>query len=158
MHVRMYLESMKKQNVKKMGLQRLAGWIGLGLGSLHVVYSPMGWDGLWSRVAADGVWDTVTIEPTTPEGHLRAEAFWTSLGSFGVPVVTLGGVVLAEVRQGRSVPRWVGWTVLGWGVPVAVMLPRSPSWAVPAMGLLLVLGAHEQGEGTRPQKVAHQRA
>lgn len=122
-------------------LTQAAGWIGVGMGVLHVVVAPLDRRHVWSRTRAEGVWNAFTLRtPVTIDELRRAEAFWMSLGSWGAPVLLLGSSVLWSARRGQRVPSWLGWLLIAWGAPLVVVLPASPGWAFPLMGGLIVLG------------------
>lgn len=126
---------------KSVRLSRAAGWIAVGIGAVHVVVAPLELPDVWSQVGADGVWNTFTLDkPTTLSEHERAGAFWTTFGSFGVPILAFGSYVVWSTRQGHRVPGWLGWILLAWGVPFVIVLPASPGWAFPVIGGLIVLG------------------
>ncbi|WP_286213364.1 MULTISPECIES: DUF6463 family protein [Mycolicibacterium] len=94
---------------------------------------------VWSQIADEGIVNTVTLEPT-PEQLDKAEAFWFSPGSFGVPFGLLGALVLHMTRRGQPVPRWLGWTIAAWAGVAGVMLPKSGAWAIFTAGALLIAG------------------
>ncbi len=93
---------------------------------------------------AEGWWNSFTLDrPATLGEFERSEAFWVSLGSFGVPMVAIGCYILRVVRQKQRIPRWLGWLLLAWGSAIVTALPASPGWAIPIAGGLLVLGREE---------------
>lgn len=125
---------------KSVRLAKTAGWIAAGVGAVHVVVTPLDRDDLWSQVLADGVWNTFTLEePSTLAQFERAEAFWLTFGSFGVPLLVFGSYVVWSAHQHHRVPGWLGWILLAWGLPVVTVLPASPAWAFPVIGGLIVL-------------------
>ncbi|MGW0531185.1 DUF6463 family protein [Streptomyces sp. NPDC003032] len=65
-------------------------------------------------------------------------AYWLSLGSFGVPLVVVGLMVLWLERRGITPPSFIAWTLGLWTVADAVILLLTP-WPVllVASGLLL---------------------
>jgi hypothetical protein len=59
-----------------------------------------------------------------------------------VPVLLLGAFVLWTAERGERVPAPFGWAMTAWGVVlVAALLPASPAWALPLVGVLFVLAA-----------------
>lgn len=120
---------------------RAAGWTAIALGAVHTVVAPYENREQWKRAIDDGWWRSfsLTRAKTVPELR-RSEAFWVSAGSFGVPMLALGSYIVWSSRNGQRVPRWLGWTLVAWGVPTATALPGSPAWVIPAIGGLVVLG------------------
>lgn len=134
---------------RRLNPTRLAGWIALGFGAVHLVVAGWATRAEWSRVADQGWWNTVTLaEPRTRAEAERANAFWLTLGSFGAPMIAVGAHLLWATRHGHRVPRSVGWTLLAWGAPFLVVLPASPGWVVPLVGGLIV-GGDNNRDATR---------
>jgi uncharacterized protein DUF6463 len=132
-------------------LTKAAGWIAVAFGAAHVVVAPHEVREVWSQVAADGWWNTFTLDKATTLAQLeRSQAFWITLGSFGAPMLVLGSHIVWSARQRHRVPGWIGWTLLAWGVPVVTALPASPGWAIPAVGGLLVLADRRRRRATTP--------
>jgi hypothetical protein len=130
-------------------LTKAAGWIAVAFGAVHVVVAPLDARDVWSQVAADGWWNTFTLDKATTLAQLeRSQAFWVALGSFGAPMLVFGSYVVWSARQRHRVPGWIGWTLLAWGVPVVITLPASPGWAIPVAGGLIVLGDRRRRRAT----------
>jgi hypothetical protein len=124
-------------------LTKIGGWIALVLGAAHVIVAPL--EGrprdIWSQVVDEGWWNTFTLDEATTVAELeRSETLWVTLGSFGVPVLVIGGYILWSARQGHRVPAWIGWILLAWSLVFATALPASPAWALGVSGGLIVLG------------------
>jgi hypothetical protein len=124
-------------------LTQAGGWVALAFGAVHIIVAPL--EGrsrdLWSEVVGEGWWNTFTLdEPTTLAEFDRAERFWVTLGSWGVPLLVLGLYIVWSTRQGHRVPAWLGWIILAWGLIFATALPASPGWVLPVIGGLIVLG------------------
>ncbi|REF00768.1 DUF6463 family protein [Thermomonospora umbrina] len=141
---------------KSVRLSKAAGWIAVGMGVVHVVVA--GWErrDLWSQVVEDGVWNTFTLDKSVTLSQFeRAEGFWTTFGSFGVPVLVFGCYVVWSTRRHQRVPGWLGWIFLAWGVPLVILCPASPGWAFPIIGGLLIAGDKSQSlAGQRPSAMA----
>jgi hypothetical protein len=128
-------------------LIKAAGWILTGLGAVHVVVAPFDTRKAWARVAAEGWWGTFSIDrAVTREALERSEAFWVTAGSFGVPVLALGMYILRSASRREPVPAWLGWMLLAYGVFCGIVLPRSPIWAIPVSGALIVIGVRDGRE------------
>ena len=138
-------------------LTTVAGWMALSYGAAHVVVVPLRRRKDLSEAWADGWWNAFTLdEPTTSAEAERALTFWQTLGSFGVPMLMLGGHLVWSAHQGRRVPAWLGGMMLAWGLPFVTALPKSPGWALPVIGGLIVAG--DTGGPSRPEPVASDEA
>ncbi|GAB3536394.1 hypothetical protein GCM10027403_17030 [Arthrobacter tecti] len=126
---------------KRVPLVEAAGWIAIGMGAVHVVVAPLERGNVWSQVLGDGVWNTFTLKtPSTISEFERAETFWTTVGSWGVPTLAFGGYVVWSARQCHRVPGWLGCTFLAWGAALVIVLPASPGWAFLLVGGLIAFG------------------
>lgn len=137
-------------------LTKVAGWIAIAFGALHVVVAPLESRGILSDAVSDGWWNTFTLdESTTLAEFERSETFWVTLGSFGVPVLVLGCWVVWSTHQRQRVPGWIGWVVLAWGLLIVTAVPASPGWALCVSGGLIVLGDRRRTRAT-PLRSAHE--
>lgn len=90
---------------------------------------------------ADGWWNAFTLEEATTLAEAgRGLTFWQTLGSFGYPMLALGGRLVWSAHRGRRVPGWLGGVILGWGLPFVTGMPVSPGWALPVIGGLILAG------------------
>jgi hypothetical protein len=145
--------SLGESDVKGIRLTKAAGWIALAFGAVHVVVAPLDAGDVWSQVAADGWWNTFTLDKATTLAQLeRSQAFWVSIGSFGAPMLVLGSYIVWSARQHHRVPGWIGGMVLAWGIPLVFTLPASPGWAIPVVGGLIVLGDRRRRRAAAPTK------
>jgi hypothetical protein len=112
----------------------------IGLGIIHLLV--LGADAL---VQAPG-WLTGALwtwDHWGPLANQRSDlvlsgfAFWSTVGSFAVPTIVLGLLILWMTRRGIAVPRFVGLTLLVWGTVAAlIMLPSGfPLFALVAIAL-----------------------
>lgn len=132
--------------MRQTSLDKAAGWLLVGLGAVHTVVAPFLARATWTQVAGEAWWDAFTIATATTHDELRrSEAFWSSVGSLGIPVGALGGYIVWSSSKRQDIPAWLGWGILAHGTVLAILLPRSPIWAVPAAGVLLVLGNSRTG-------------
>ena len=137
---------------RRADLTGLAGWMAVTLGAVHIVVVPLRRRKNLSQVWVDGWWNAFTLdEPTTLAEAERVVTFWQTLGSFGYPMLALGGYVVSSTHQGRHVPGWLGGIVLAWGLPFVTAMPASPGWAIPVIGGLIVAG-DTGGPGPEPRK------
>lgn len=119
----------------------LAGGILAVCGGLcHVVIAATMRRDVWSQVADEGFVKTVSLEPA-PDRVAVAEAFWFSPGSFGVPLLLLGSLVVWLARRDQRVPGWVGWGVVAWAVLIGLLSGfDAGTWAIMLIGVLLGVG------------------
>lgn len=128
-----------EQSVRGFGLTAAGGWVAIAGSAVHLVLTPIGRAGVWADIAAAGWWNTVTLRPSADELRV-AEAFWLSVGSFAVPLFTLGVLVVFAAGKGHRVPEALGWILIGWGVLCASLLPVSGAWIFIVVGILFVAG------------------
>lgn len=65
-------------------------------------------------------------------GGMSLNLFWFL--SFGFVALMLGGIVRHLELHGMTVPAWLGWTLLGYGIGGVVFLPASGLWLLPPQG------------------------
>jgi hypothetical protein len=130
---------------------KVAGWMAVTFGAVHVVVVPLRRRANLSQVWADGWWNAFTLEePTTLAEAERALTFWQTLGSFGYPMLALGGHLVWSAHRCRRVPGWLGGVVAARGLPFVIGMPASPGWALPVIGGLILAG--DTGERTPDPK------
>ncbi|WP_268968806.1 DUF6463 family protein [Tomitella fengzijianii] len=131
-------------------LSEAAGWLAVTAGAVHTALAPVLRRDVWSQHPPARLWNSVTLEPSADELP-RAEAFWLSVGSFGLPLHLLGWQILASVRSGQPVPASTGWGLLAWGAVATTLLPKSPAWTFPVIGGLIIAGNRSaRGAGDPP--------
>lgn len=112
-------------------------------GAGHTVTAALYRRDVWSQIIDDGLIKAISLHPSADELP-AAEAFWFSLGSFGVPLLLLGSVVTWLSRQGRRVPGWVGLGIAGWAL---LLVPLGGfdlgSTLILLMGVLIAAGARQ---------------
>ncbi|GAA0617638.1 hypothetical protein HPO96_12755 [Kribbella sandramycini] len=122
-------------------LTQAAGWTALTFGAVHMLVTPWDTRAVWSAALSDGWWNSFTLNvSTTFAAAKQSEAFWLTLGSFGVPMILTGALVVRAARRDERVPEAIGWGTLAWGILLTTSLPASPGWALPVIGGLLIAG------------------
>lgn len=129
-----------------------AGWILIALGVFHLVvltgmaYKHIpGWFGLdlWGLDA-----DPTQIQPSLG-------AFWSSYGSFAVPLMLLGAFVVHQARRGLPSPRFVGWGVGLWALGGAYLLEPTPfALAIVPVALILLDRSPRRDQATAAPKTS----
>lgn len=113
------------------GWNRAAGIVLIVIAGLHLVV--MAPHPHWASWLAGGLWAGAGSPEST-------SSFWAMPGSFAVPLVLLGVLVLRQARRG-GVPAFLGWTLLGWFlVCVLLMSPVSGFTLGLLPSVLLVIG------------------
>ena len=124
---------------------RWAGWIMVVQGGAHIALL-----GSAARVHMSDwlhgvVWANPGPKPHDPgEVTQGAAYFWAGPGSFGVPVLLTGALIVWLSRRHLPVPAFVGWGYAAWGlVCAAIAGPGTPflTAVVPA-GLIVAAGRH----------------
>ncbi|MEV0646751.1 DUF6463 family protein [Phytomonospora sp. NPDC050363] len=132
-----------------------AGGILLALGVLHLastlVISADHLPGWFARELWLSGESEMSMSALPPE----AGAFWLSLGSFGLPLLLLGALVVRLGRRGEAPPAYVGWGVGVWGALGAYLLEPTPFvlTLIPAT-LLLVAAYKTAAYKTAPPKTS----
>ena len=65
---------------------------------VHLVLTPIARAGVWADIVSAGWWNTVTLRPSADQLRV-AEAFWITPGSFAVPLLVLGILVVFSARE-----------------------------------------------------------
>jgi hypothetical protein len=123
---------------------RLSAWGIMGLCVLHMIV--LGYDAS-NHAASMLTGELWTWEHWGPVSGQRPElvvtgfAFWSSIGSFAVPLGVLGALVLWMINRGLRVPRFVVVTLLAWGTVSTTLIPPSgfPIFVLVAIGLCVGL-------------------
>jgi Family of unknown function (DUF6463) len=89
-------------------------------GILHLVAATLMRRDAWDQILDEGFVNTVTLDPSADELAV-AEAYWFAPGSFGVPLLLLGGLVAWLAWRGQRVPGWLGCGVVAWAVLLGLL-------------------------------------
>ncbi|RCS22104.1 hypothetical protein DUT91_20245 [Phyllobacterium salinisoli] len=99
-----------------------------------------GWLGL-------GLWTTEHWQPLRAQRlELLASnaAFWSTIGSFALPLIMLGAVVIWLDKRKLPVPAFLGWSLLGWIVVASLIIEVSGFPLGIPIAICLILGARQQ--------------
>lgn len=125
---------------------RWAGYGMIGMGMLHMLV--LGMDALpqLSSWLTGGLWTLEHWQPalTQSQAVLAGNAvFHSTLGSFALPMIVFGFLVLWMDRRGLVPPAFVGWGIGAWAVLAGLVMEPSgyPLGLIPAV--LLVLAARK---------------
>lgn len=123
---------------------KISAWAMLALSILHMIV--LGYDASTYAVPMmqGALWTWEHWGPIAGQRQnlvLTGFAFWSSIGSFAVPLGVLAALVLWMIRRDIRVPRFVGYTLLAWTALSAILMPPSgfPVAAFVAAGLCLGL-------------------
>lgn len=102
--------------------KRVVGKLVVGIGVIHLAAS-----GIFYRDDVLGVIDRGIINAVEPAGAAPLDAgFWYA--SAGVGVLMYGALIWWYERNIGPVPRFVGWTLAGFGIWGVVLMPSSGFW------------------------------
>lgn len=102
------------------------------VGVCHVGLTPVLFPDATFSLVRGGIVDAVRSDPAL--ATLRALPFW--FATTGIGLVGLGAVVTSVERRDARLPVSLPWVLAGiggWGI---VFLPRSPFWALVALGVV----------------------
>jgi hypothetical protein len=107
----------------------------------------------WAQIIDEGFFNTITSDGSVDRLAVT-EAYWYSVGSFGVPLLLLGALVIWLTRRGERVPVWLGCGVISWAVLIGLLGGfDSGTISLLIIGVLLAVGAwtnrHERTHRTR---------
>jgi hypothetical protein len=71
-------------------------------------------------------------------------AFWSTIGSFALPLIMLGAVVIWLDKRKFPVPAFLGWSLLGWIVVASLIIEVSGFPLGIPIAICLILGARQQ--------------
>ncbi|MBT2365833.1 hypothetical protein J7E88_11070 [Streptomyces sp. ISL-10] len=115
---------------------RWAGRILLALGTLHLVVLGAQNTRYFGDWFTGELWGLPREEFVHPGG--AAGAFWVSLGSFAVPVMLLGILVMDLARREIAVPPVIGWGLAAWSLVGAMILEPTPVILLLVPAVLLI--------------------
>ncbi|WP_409493636.1 DUF6463 family protein [Amycolatopsis sp. cmx-11-12] len=123
------------------GVSAWGGLLAVCGGLFHTVVAASMRHEVWARILDEGFFGTVSLDPS-PDRLAMAEAFWFSPGSFGVPLLLLGCLVVRLTRRGERVPGWLGWGIALWAVLIGLLGGFDAGTLILLLiGVLLVVGA-----------------
>jgi hypothetical protein len=119
-------------------------------GFLHTVVAALERRDVWAQILDEGFFNTVTSEPSADRLAV-AEAYWFSVGSFGVPLLLLGSLVTWLARRGVPVPGWLGCGLAAWAVLIGMLGGiDTGQLTLLTIGVLLAAGGWTARRAPRP--------
>lgn len=107
-------------------------WSAIGLIALGIVHMVvLGSDAVpelpkWLGL---NLWTFEHWQPLHSQPHdlaLSNGVFWSTVGSFAIPLMILGGLILWLDRRGQAIPAFVGWALVAWVLfATLIMLPSG---------------------------------
>ncbi|MEV1130770.1 DUF6463 family protein [Agromyces sp. NPDC049794] len=134
--------------MKSTALTAAGGWVAIVGPVIHVTLTSIPRADVWGRIVSAGWWNTATLRPSTEQLEV-AESFWISAGSFAVPLFVLGVLAVLSAREGRPMPRFVGWILILWGMFSASLMPISGAWVFIVVGVLFLVDTWAARRGRR---------
>lgn len=89
-------------------------------------------------------WQAVRTQE--PDLALSNGVFWSTLGSFAIPGIMFGALLLVAVREGWRVPVAFGWVWLAWALLATLLMPPSGFPIMLIVTVILTIGLYRQGE------------
>lgn len=71
-------------------------------------------------------------------------AFWSTIGSFALPLIMLGAVVIWLDKRELPVPGFLGWSLLAWIVVASLIIEVSGFPLGILIAICLILGTRQQ--------------
>lgn len=68
-------------------------------------------------------WQPLRAQPL--DLALSGGVFWSTVGSFAVPLSILGILILWLDRHGQPIPAFIGWILVGWVALMTLLMPPS---------------------------------
>lgn len=87
-------------------------------------------------------WQPLRAQPV--DLALSGGVFWATVGSFAVPLLILGSLILWLDRRGAPIPVFVGWTLVGWATLTTLLMPPSGFPVGLLVTLCLAVGLHRR--------------
>lgn len=75
--------------------------------------------------------------------------FWSTVGSFALPTILIGVLLLRAQQRGWQVPPAIGWALFGWQALATVLMPPSGFPVGMAVTLILAFGLQRQARARR---------
>lgn len=113
-----------------------AGWLIVVVAALHLVFFLILSLEFVPDWASGALWMPVSTDEPMPQGQAY---FWQLVGSFAVPSLLLGLLLVRFAKEGRALPAYVTWTVAGWALVCSLILLPSGLPALLVASVLLVL-------------------
>lgn len=119
----------------------------VGIGILHMVV--LGLDALahvpgWLRLR---LWTAEHWKPflaQSPDILASNAAFWSTVGSFAIPVIIIGALVIRLDERKIEIPAFVGWGLLVWAVAASLIIETSGFPLAAAIALCLIVGVRRR--------------
>lgn len=71
-------------------------------------------------------------------------AFWSTIGSFALPLIMLGAVVIWLDKRQLPIPAFLGWSLLAWIIVASLIIEVSGFPLGIPIAICLILGARQQ--------------
>ncbi|TKT46789.1 hypothetical protein FDR95_20795 [Rhizobiaceae bacterium LC148] len=84
------------------------------------------------------------LRAQAPELLVSNAAFWSTIGSFAVPLIMLGAVVIWLDKRQIFLPAFLGWSLLVWMVTASLIIEVSGFPLGIPIAICLILGVKQQ--------------
>lgn len=118
-------------------LYRWAGWMLIGICFLHFVFWTIVTCHSWGAWASGALWEYANPQTLTAL-ELNFE-FWALPGSFMVPLLLLGLLIIRAARIRDRLPNYLAWVLLLWVLVSSLLLEPSgfPLGLIPSIMLMV---------------------
>lgn len=128
-------------------MTKWAGYLLIAISALHMLV--LGTDALpqLGHWLGGGLWTLAHWAPATgqdPALVLSGMAFWSTIGSFALPIAVFGALLVWLGRRAITPPAFVGWGLFAWVLLTSLIIQPSgfPLGLIPAA--LLILAARRR--------------
>jgi hypothetical protein len=129
---------------------RFAAYGIVALGLLHLVVLGADVPGELPRWASLNLWTFDHWQPVRSQEidlALSNGIFWSTIGSFAVPTIFLGLLLIYAERRGWPIPPFVGWGLFAWTSLASLVMAPSGFPVAMAVTLLLGIGLQRKARG-----------
>lgn len=124
--------------IEKFTKSKIAGILIILGGVGHLLPSLVGTFKIWIRVLEEGWWNKIPPPWTITEIEMQ-KAFWVVWGSFALPFLIVGALILWLTNQEIKIPKFISLGLLGYAVITTTLMPTSGMWILLISAILLLL-------------------
>lgn len=122
---------------KKFTKAKVAGFLIILGGFGHLLPSLLGTLKIWAKILRAGWWNNIPPPWSNAAMDLQ-KAFWIVWGSFALPFIILGALIIWLANRGIKIPRFAGVGLLVYAVITIALMPISGMWIFLISAVLLL--------------------
>jgi hypothetical protein len=123
---------------KKFTKTKIAGILIILGGVGHLLPSLFGTFKIWTRILNEGWWNKIPPPWTSTETEVQ-KAFWIVWGSFALPFLVLGSLILWLAQQEIKIPKFISFALLAYAFITITLIPTGGMWIFLISAVLLLL-------------------